>query len=78
MPVVTRSVVQCARCGDEREVTMPSAYCQIVYECQRCGARLSPKAGDCCVFCSYGSVPCPSMQVGARGGAVAQDSATDE
>ncbi|MGZ3600629.1 MAG: GDCCVxC domain-containing (seleno)protein [Ktedonobacterales bacterium] len=78
MPVVTRSVIRCARCEYEREVTMPTAYCQIVYECPRCGARLSPKAGDCCVFCSYGSVPCPSMQAGARGGAVAQDSATDE
>lgn len=21
-----------------------------------------PKPGDCCVFCSYGKVPCPSMQ----------------
>jgi hypothetical protein len=25
---------------------------------------LSPKAGDCCVFCSYGSVPCPPVQQG--------------
>ncbi|HEY5608162.1 MAG TPA: GDCCVxC domain-containing (seleno)protein, partial [Alphaproteobacteria bacterium] len=22
------------------------------------------KPGDCCVFCSYGSVPCPPMQAG--------------
>ncbi|MFZ0027756.1 MAG: GDCCVxC domain-containing (seleno)protein, partial [Pseudolabrys sp.] len=21
-----------------------------------------PKDGDCCVFCSYGSVPCPPIQ----------------
>lgn len=68
MPVVMTSVMRCARCGYEREETMPTAYCQIAYECSRCGARLSPKAGDCCVFCSYGSVPCPSMQGdGARG-----------
>ena len=24
--------------------------------------KLKPKAGDCCVFCSYGSVPCPPIQ----------------
>jgi hypothetical protein len=24
--------------------------------------RLRPKAGDCCVFCSYGTVPCPPVQ----------------
>ena len=74
MPVVTTSVIRCARCGYEREETMPTAYCQIVYECPQCRARLSPKAGDCCVFCSYGSVPCPSMQGGDRDGGVAADS----
>nr|WP_283817643.1 GDCCVxC domain-containing (seleno)protein [Bradyrhizobium diazoefficiens] len=21
-----------------------------------------PKSGDCCVFCSYGTVPCPPKQ----------------
>ncbi|MFA9408701.1 MAG: GDCCVxC domain-containing (seleno)protein, partial [Candidatus Dadabacteria bacterium] len=25
---------------------------------------LKPKPGDCCVFCSYGSVKCPSIQEG--------------
>lgn len=35
---------------------------------------LRPKAGDCCVFCSYGSVKCPPIQlagslVGLRDGA---------
>ncbi|MGH6968533.1 MAG: GDCCVxC domain-containing (seleno)protein [Stellaceae bacterium] len=23
---------------------------------------LRPKSGTCCVFCSYGSVPCPPTQ----------------
>jgi hypothetical protein len=23
---------------------------------------LRPKQGDCCVFCSYGTVPCPPVQ----------------
>ncbi|MGB5185335.1 MAG: GDCCVxC domain-containing (seleno)protein [Xanthobacteraceae bacterium] len=27
------------------------------------GVQLRPKPGDCCVFCPYGSVPCPSIQV---------------
>ena len=27
-----------------------------------CGAMLKPKEGDCCVFCSYADVHCPSMQ----------------
>jgi hypothetical protein len=54
-------------------VTSPAAFaaaCQFFYECTGCGARLRPKEGDCCVFCSYGSVPCPPIQaerLGASG-----------
>ena len=36
--------------------------CQFFYECIACGERLRPVPGDCCVFCSYGSVPCPPVQ----------------
>ncbi len=43
---------------------MPEASCQFFYECQGCGEVLKPKEGDCCVFCSYGSVPCPPVQEG--------------
>jgi hypothetical protein len=41
---------------------MPLDACQWFYECTGCGALLKPKTGDCCVFCSYGSVPCPPVQ----------------
>ncbi|WP_280642666.1 GDCCVxC domain-containing (seleno)protein [Methylocystis rosea] len=41
---------------------MPTDACQFFYECKRCGALLKPKAGDCCVFCSYGDMPCPPIQ----------------
>ncbi len=34
----------------------------LLYECVGCGALLRPKPGDCCVFCLYGSVPCPPVQ----------------
>ena len=34
----------------------------VSYDCKGCGQRLKPKPGDCCVFCSYGSVPCPPIQ----------------
>jgi hypothetical protein len=43
---------------------MPADFCQYFYDCKGCGALLKPKAGDCCVFCSYGSVPCPPVQEG--------------
>jgi len=41
---------------------MPTDACQIVYECPNCKVVLRPRAGQCCVFCSYGSVPCPPVQ----------------
>jgi hypothetical protein len=33
----------------------------VFYECSQCKTLLKPKAGDCCVFCSYGSVVCPKL-----------------
>nr|WP_283809885.1 GDCCVxC domain-containing (seleno)protein [Bradyrhizobium vignae] len=36
--------------------------CQYFYICKGCGRQLQPKAGDCCVFCSYGTTPCPRKQ----------------
>jgi hypothetical protein len=41
---------------------MPTDACQFFYDCKGCGTLLRPKEGDCCVFCSYGSVPCPPIQ----------------
>ena len=57
------SVLTCPHCGHVRRETMPTDACQFFYECERCKTLLLPKAGDCCVFCSYGSVKCPPMQM---------------
>ena len=63
-----RSVITCPSCGHRAEETMPTDACVHFYECVGCGALLSPKPGDCCVFCSYGSVKCPPKQAEAGGG----------
>ena len=47
---------------------MPTDACQFFYDCRGCGALLRPKPGDCCVFCSYGSVPCPPIQEARKAG----------
>ena len=49
-------------------MTMPTDACLFFHECSACHVLLRPRAGDCCVFCSYGSVPCPPIQSGARDG----------
>lgn len=61
-----QSTITCPACGHRETETMPTDACQYFYECKGCGTLLKPKAGDCCVYCSYGSVPCPPVQA-ARG-----------
>lgn len=56
------SLLTCPKCGYKKLETMPTDACQWFYECTQCGEILKPKEGDCCVFCSYGSVPCPIIQ----------------
>ncbi len=56
------STLTCPHCGQASLETMPEDACQYFFTCPSCGTRLNPEPGDCCVFCSYGSVPCPSIQ----------------
>ncbi len=60
--VILQSTLTCPRCGFRKEETMPTEACLFFYECESCKTLLKPNAGDCCVFCSFGSVKCPPMQ----------------
>ncbi len=57
-----RSTLTCPYCRFRKDEDMPEDACQVFYNCSSCQKRIRPKPGDCCVFCSYGSVKCPSKQ----------------
>ena len=59
---VLSSVLTCPQCGSAKREDMPVDACQFFYECESCKTLLRPKPGDCCVYCSFGSVKCPSVQ----------------
>ena len=65
--MLNQSVITCPNCGTARAETMPTDACQFFYDCKGCGQKLKPLPGDCCVFCSYGSVPCPPIQAKRSG-----------
>lgn len=60
------SEITCPSCGGMATEEMPENACVFLYECKACGAILRPNDGDCCVFCSFGSVKCPPVQLQAR------------
>lgn len=60
---ILESVLRCPQCGFEKSEIMPTDACQYYYECTACHTLLRPQPGDCCVFCSYGSVKCPPIQM---------------
>lgn len=62
--IETRSVITCPHCGFRQEEEMPTNACQFFYQCSQCNTVIRPKEGDCCVYCSYGTVQCPPMQAG--------------
>jgi hypothetical protein len=65
--MISKSTVTCPHCGFEKEETMPTDACQYFYRCEGCGRVLKPREGDCCVFCSYGTVKCPFEQEISQG-----------
>ena len=56
------SEITCPKCGHKKVEELPTEVCLIKYDCEKCQAELTPKDGDCCVFCTYGTHKCPSMQ----------------
>lgn len=56
------STITCPFCGHRTTAPMPVDACIYFFDCPSCGNLIKPKAGDCCVFCSYGDVPCPPVQ----------------
>lgn len=60
--IVFESVITCPEFGARSEEAMPADACVFFHVCGGCGLRLKPRPGDCCVFCSYGSIPCPPLQ----------------
>jgi len=63
--IIIQSIITCPYCGFQKKETMPLNACQYFYKCEGCQQILKPKVGDCCVFCSYGTVACPPMQAGS-------------
>jgi hypothetical protein len=64
--VELETVITCPECGHKKTEMMPTNSCQYFYECENCKKVLKPLKGDCCVYCSYGSVKCPPIQAGDK------------
>ncbi|HCY40484.1 MAG TPA: hypothetical protein DHV48_03895 [Prolixibacteraceae bacterium] len=63
-----KSIIRCPACGFEKQGVMHEDSCQFFYECENCKNILKTLRCDCCVFCSYGSVPCPPVQAKSSSG----------
>lgn len=60
---INESVITCPGCGHAKVEIMPLKSCQITYQCTSCGRDLWPVEGDCCIYCTFGSVPCQAIQI---------------
>lgn len=62
MQVEFKSIITCPKCEGQKEELMPEDACVYFYQCTHCNAVLKLDDEECCVFCTYGSVPCPPKQ----------------
>lgn len=62
MKITLKSILTCPNCNSKTEEDMPLDSCEYFYECSQCKMVIKPKHGDCCVYCSYGTIPCPPIQ----------------
>lgn len=64
MQIRLTSILTCPHCGHSEELVMTEDACIWFHECTGCQTLLRPLPGHCCVFCSYGTVKCPPIQLG--------------
>ena len=64
--IMLESEITCPECRHKQLETMPTNACAFFYECTNCKKLLKPQKGDCCVYCSYGTVKCPPIQSGVQ------------
>ena len=57
------SVLKCAGCGFTQEFEMPLYASRKHFYCSNCNAVHESKSDECCIYCSYGTVPCPKEQL---------------
>lgn len=62
--IITQSTLTCPHCNKTTEMEMPTDACQYFFDCPECKSVIKPLKGDCCVYCSYGTEPCPPIQEG--------------
>ena len=62
MEIELKSEITCPSCNHNKIEVMPTDACQYFYECENCANVLKPNQGDCCVYCSFGTVSCPPIQ----------------
>ncbi|HJS46866.1 MAG TPA: GDCCVxC domain-containing (seleno)protein [Gemmatimonadales bacterium] len=51
--------ITCPHCQAVTAAVMPEDACLHFWACPACGRTLTPRAGDCCVFCSHSDSVCP-------------------
>lgn len=61
-PQMYTSTITCPHCGHKKTETMAADKCIMQYTCESCKKVIKHKKGDCCVFCSYGDVKCPTAE----------------
>ncbi len=68
MDVTLQATITCPDYGFSTEETIPTDTCAWYWEGPQCSALVRLRMGDFCVYCSYGTVPCPPVQLsGERG-----------
>jgi hypothetical protein len=56
---ILTGLITCPNCKKATREPIPEAACLYFFECPGCNTVIKALPGDCCVFCSYGDIPCP-------------------
>ncbi|WP_286298636.1 GDCCVxC domain-containing (seleno)protein [Polynucleobacter sp. TUM22923] len=56
------SLITCPCCQETQMLEVQEGLSQQFYRCPSCATLLKTDSGDCCIFCSYGSLTCSNPE----------------
>ncbi|MGB0846810.1 MAG: GDCCVxC domain-containing (seleno)protein [Thiolinea sp.] len=60
--IILECTLTCPSCQTKESLTMVQGRSESFFTCTHCSTTHLTKLGECCIYCSYGTVSCPTIQ----------------
>ncbi len=61
--MILESILTCPNCSHQKQEKLLENTFPTRFRCGNCQEMAEVKLGDCCIYCSFGDIPCLQSQI---------------